>query len=67
MPKIHFKEDSRYFIIAEDCMTMEEAEEAVDGFLQEISAMDEGGSVYQRIKLSGTKENEYFLFQVNIQ
>lgn len=53
MKQVHFKEDSRCVLIAEEFETIVEAEEAADHFLEEMAAVDEAGTRYLRVQVSG--------------
>lgn len=59
--KAFFQEDNRHFVIVENAANMEQAEAAADAFLAEITAMDEAGATYERIKVSGIyRDNKYY-------
>ncbi len=63
MKQVHFKEDSRHVVVAEEFDCMEDAEKAVDDFLQQITELDETGTHYLRVQVSGKQDdrsNYYF-------
>jgi hypothetical protein len=53
-PNAYFQPDNRSIIIVENCTDMQTAEKQADDFLEAITSMDEAGSHYQRIQVSGT-------------
>ena len=60
-PIAYFQPDNRSIIIVENCSDMQTAEKEADEFLSVITSMDEAGSHYQRIQVSGTqRENKYY-------
>ena len=63
-PKAYFQPDNRNFIIVENCSDMQTAEKQADEFLNNITAMDEAGSHYLRIQVSGTKREGKYFFDV---
>jgi 4-hydroxy-3-methylbut-2-en-1-yl diphosphate synthase IspG/GcpE len=67
MEKVHFKEDSRHVVVAENFERMEDAEKAVDAFLQQITELDEAGTHYLRVQVSGKKDADNYYFKVCTQ
>jgi len=63
---VYFQPDNRHVVIAESCTQMAEAEQKVDAFLEEISAMDEGGATYRRISVSGEEQEGKYIFKVSV-
>jgi len=63
-PKVYFQPDNRNFIIVENCSDMKTAEKQADDFLDSITSMDEAGSHYQRIQVSGTQREGKYYFDV---
>lgn len=56
MQQVHFKEDNRAIVVAESFESLEEAEKAADAFLEEMTSVDECGSRYLRVQVSGTPD-----------
>lgn len=64
---VHFQEDGRHILIVEDVKGedgLAEAEAIADEYLSIVDAMDEGGARYQRIKVSGTRRDDKYYFDV---
>ncbi|RFM27167.1 hypothetical protein [Deminuibacter soli] len=67
MQQVHFKEDSRHMVVAEAFNSLEEAEQAADSFLEEMTSIDECGTHYVRVQVSGmpdTMQNGTYYFDV---
>jgi hypothetical protein len=63
-PKTYFQPDNRNIIIVENCGDMQTAEKQADDFLETITSMDEAGSHYQRIQVSGNFHEGKYYFDV---
>ncbi len=67
MSQVHFQEDNRNILVAEAFESLEAAEKAADLFLEEISSVDESGSRYLRVQVSGTpdvNDRQVYYFEV---
>jgi len=60
----YFQPDNRNIIIVENCSDMQTAEKQADEFLETITSMDEAGSHYQRIQVSGIRHEDKYYFDV---
>ena len=63
-PTAYFQPDNRSIIIVENCSDMQTAEKQADEFLNVITSMDEAGSHYQRIQVSGIQWEGKYYFDV---
>ena len=63
-PTAYFQPDNRSIIIVENCSDMQTAEKQADEFLNVITSMDEAGSHYQRIQVSGIQREGKYYFDV---
>jgi uncharacterized protein YerC len=63
-PTAYFQPDNRNIIIVENCTDMQAAEKLADEFLDNITSMDEAGSHYQRIQVSGMRHEGKYYFDV---
>lgn len=63
---IYFEPGDRTNLVVENVADMATAEQEADRFLQAVSAADECGSAFVRIKSSGIERNHQYYFKAVI-